>query len=161
MTSKPAKRRTAAKKSASTSIRKLARKSTTKKPVTAITGVEQVPADKRDSELAEAWTRTITDPSLRYVHGVEAQKWLAKSNWPWRINVWVMELVRDEELQAELRKRIATAVRAVRGVTNVAEEDREVWVISGAPSGEALVRSVAEVVDELAERALAVIAQMR
>jgi hypothetical protein len=135
--------------------------STKKKPASTITGVEQVPDDKRDSELAEEWMRTIADPSLRYVHGVGASRWAAKSKWPWRIHVWVMEAVRDDELQVELRERIAAAIRAVRGATDVAEEDREVWAIAGAPSGEALVRAVAEVVDDLAPRTLAYVQRIR
>lgn len=140
---------------------KPAKRAPNKNPASAITGIAQVPDARRDEELAEEWTRTIRDPRRRYVHGVGAQKWRAKSKWPWRVHVWVMELVRDDELEAELRTRIGAAIRAVRGVTRVAEEDREVWVIAGTPSGEALVRAVAEVVDALALRTLAVIAQTR
>ncbi len=46
----------------------------------------------------------------------------------WRVEVWAAELVREE----------------------VAEEDRKVWCVYGEPTGEALVRAAAEVVDSLA-----------
>jgi hypothetical protein len=115
-------------------------------------GVREVPDDKRDEELAEAWTRDIADPHLRYAHGVEASKHGAEVAWPWRLTVWVMEYVRDDQLQVELRHGIVTALRKVPGVTGVAAEDREVWVVAGSPSGAALVSAVAEVVDRFADR---------
>jgi hypothetical protein len=40
----------------------------------------------------------------------------------------------------------------------VAEEDREVWHVTGEPSEEALARAAAAVVDELADRARAYVA---
>jgi hypothetical protein len=112
----------------------------------------RVPDDERDEELAEAWTRDIADPHVRYVHGVEASKHGAEVAWPWRLTVWVMEYVRDDQLQVELRQAIGTALRKAPGVTGVAEEDREVWVVAGSPSGAALVSAVAEVVDRFADR---------
>lgn len=115
-------------------------------------GVLEVPDDERDEELAEAWTRDIADPKLRHVHGVEASKHGTEVAWPWRLTVWVMEYVRDDQLQVELRNGIAAALRTVPGVTDVAGEDREVWVIAGSPSGAALVSAVAEVVDRFADR---------
>ena len=127
----------------------------------AITGVEPVPDRKRDSELAEAWIRTIVDPDRRYIHGVGASNWSATSKWTCLVAVWALEIVRDDVVEAEFRRRIPAAIRRVRGVTDVAEEDRGVWAIAGAPSGTALVRAVGEVVDDLAPRALAVVQQTR
>ena len=49
---------------------------------------------------------------------------------------------------------MAAALQAVPGTT-VVEEDREIWHVAGAPSGEALVRAAAVVVDGLAGRAKA------
>src|SRR5258708_1670541 len=48
---------------------------------------------------------------------------------------------------------MAAALRAVDGVERVWEDDREVWGVSGTPSGEALVRAAAHVIDHLAARA--------
>jgi hypothetical protein len=43
------------------------------------------------------------------------------------------------------------------GVETADEMDREVWFVTGTPSGEALVRAVAEVLDDLAEQTWAYI----
>ena len=59
-------------------------------------------------------------------------------------------LQREDPLESELRQQMATALRAVPGVDVVAEEDRELWYVTGAPSGEALIRAAAQVVDHLA-----------
>jgi len=40
----------------------------------------------------------------------------------------------------------------VPGVTGVAEKDNETWRVTGRPSGEALVRAAAGVLDDLAGR---------
>jgi hypothetical protein len=57
--------------------------------------------------------------------------------------------VREEPLEREMREAIDAALRGVPGVKDVAEEDREVWVVAGDPSGEALVRAAAEAIDAL------------
>jgi hypothetical protein len=41
---------------------------------------------------------------------------------------------------------------SVPGVTEVLEEDREIWVVRGTPSGPSLAVAAAEVVDVLADR---------
>jgi hypothetical protein len=64
-----------------------------------------------------------------------------------------MEFVREEPLESELRRRIAAALRSVEGVETAEEMDREVWFVTGTPSGEAMVRAVAAVVDDLADLA--------
>jgi hypothetical protein len=66
--------------------------------------------------------------------------------------------LRGDPLEAELRQRIDSALRGVDGVGDVAEEDREVWYVTGTPSGKDLVRAAAQVVDDLAGRARALIA---
>jgi hypothetical protein len=50
---------------------------------------------------------------------------------------------------------MATALEAVPGVQSVDEEDREAWLVTGAPSGKALVEAAAAVVDDIAPRARA------
>lgn len=70
----------------------------------------------------------------------------------WNVTVTVMEFVREEPLEGVLRRRIAAALRSVEGVETADEMDTEVWFVTGTPSGEALVRAVAEVLDDLAEQ---------
>ncbi len=67
----------------------------------------------------------------------------------------VAEFLREDPLEAEMRSAVAAALRSVAGVTEVAEQDREVWVLSGTPDGEAITHTVGEVVDTLASRARA------
>ena len=70
----------------------------------------------------------------------------------WQVAVAVMEFVREDPLESELRRRIPVALRSVEGVETAEEYDRELWFVTGTPSGEALVRAVAEVVDDLADQ---------
>jgi hypothetical protein len=102
-----------------------------------------------DASIDEEWGREIAEPRMRDIHGVSATK-VGRQKWPWSVTVAIMEFVRDTPLEATLRKRIITALRAVPGVTEAAEDDRERWVVRGNPSGKALVEAVAVVVDELA-----------
>ena len=78
---------------------------------------------------------------------MSASKWRSGG---WHIGVDVMEFIRDVPLEGQLRTRILAALRAVPGVEEAAEEDREVWMVRGNPSGAALVDAVATVVDDLA-----------
>ena len=107
--------------------------------------VRRVPDEEVDGE--EGWERLIDDD----VRGVEAIK-VSDGEWPWQVILAVAEFVREDPLETELRERMAAALRAVPGVTDVAEEDREVWIVNGHPSGEALVSAAAGVVDDLAHR---------
>ncbi len=59
----------------------------------------------------------------------------------WVIEVGAMELLRGEA-EGNVREAIAAALRAVPGVEDVHEEDRERWVVSGNPSGEEMTRTV-------------------
>jgi hypothetical protein len=65
--------------------------------------------------------------------------------------------LRGDPLEAELRQRLGSALRGVDGVDDVAEEDREVWYVTGTPSGKDLVRVAAQVADDLAGRARALV----
>jgi hypothetical protein len=108
-----------------------------------IGGVRRVQVEDAD----EAWERDIEvdDGEVRWV---EADR--GHPGGGWNVTVAVMELVREEPLEGVLRRRIAAALRSVEGVETVGEMDTEVWFVTGAPSGEALVRAVAEVLDDLA-----------
>ena len=103
--------------------------------------VLQVAVDGTD----EAWERVTGEPDVR---GVEAGRIDFADGW--NVTVAVMEFVREDPLESELRRRIAAALRSVGGVETAGEMDREVWFVTGTPSGDALVRAAAEVVDDLA-----------
>ena len=103
--------------------------------------VRRVVAD----EVDEAWERVTGEP---YVRGVEAGRIDFAGGW----NVAVMEFVREDPLESELRRRITAALRSVGGVETAGEMDREVWFVTGTPSGDALVRAAAEAVDDLADQ---------
>jgi hypothetical protein len=115
--------------------------------------IRQVPEDQ--AEAQEAWERLTDDPDIR---GIEAVRIEGPAGWYWNITVWVAEFLRGDSLEAELRQRLDSALRGVDGVDDVAEEDREVWYVTGTPSGKDLVRAAAQVVDDLAGRARALIA---
>ena len=111
--------------------------------------VEQV--QPADSEIQEEWLRRTDDPDIR---AVSASRWDAIGGW--QVHVSVMEFVRSEHpVEAELRERITTTLRAVSGVSSSREQDNETWFVTGAPSGRALVEAAMQVVDEFAERILA------
>jgi hypothetical protein len=109
-----------------------------------IDDVRQVLVDSAD----EGWERVTDDWDAR---GVEAARFDLTGGW--NVTVAVMEFVREEPLEGELRRRIAVALRSVEGVESAEEMDREVWFVTGTPSGEALVRAAAGVVDGLAVQA--------
>ena len=114
----------------------------------------QHPAAELDEGCAESWERLTDDADI---HGVDAQK-ITHGKFPyWSIGVAVAEFVRADPLESELRQRMAAALGAVDGVERVWEEDREVWGVTGAASGEALLRAAAGVVDHLAAAARACI----
>lgn len=100
-----------------------------------------------DASMGEEWSRRTREPHLRSVSASRH-----RDGQRWWVGVGVMEFVRTEPLESELRRRIAEALAGVGGVTGVEEEDREVWAATGAPAGRALVEAVAQVVDDLADR---------
>jgi len=105
--------------------------------------------EPEDGELSEEWLRETSEPDLR---GINVTRWADGVDWPWQIGVYVAEFVREEPLESELRRRLGEALRAVAGVEDVAEQDREVWIVRGEASGAALTAAAAGVVDEMADR---------
>ena len=105
-----------------------------------------------ERSVNESWERSVDDRDLR---GVSAVRITLGEQPYWSVVVAVAEFLREDPLESELRQQMAAALRAVPGVDVVAEEDRELWYVSGAPSGEALIRAAAQVVDHLADRARA------
>jgi hypothetical protein len=116
-------------------------------------GIRHIPATELDEECPEGWERLTAEPDLR---GIDASLITVGGDQPyWSVGVAVAEFLRDGPLEADLRRQLAAALRAVEGAESVWEDDREAWGVSGIPSGEALVRAAAEVVDRLAPRARA------
>lgn len=112
--------------------------------------VRQVPVE--DGEV-ECWERVTDDKALRV--GVQLIHLLAGLNAAvevrgWNVTVPVMEFIRKEPLQGELRPRITAALCSVEGVETAEEMDTEVWWVTGNPAGPALVRAVAGVLDDFA-----------
>ena len=99
--------------------------------------------EPRDEEIAEEWIRNTDDE----VRCVGAHRFRDGGDWPWRVVLEAAQLVREDPLERELRGAVRAALEAVKGVTRVEEEDREVWAIAGCPDGEALVRAAAAAVD--------------
>jgi hypothetical protein len=116
--------------------------------------VRQLLAAELGEGCEEAWGRLTDDPD---VQSVDASKVTLGEQPYWSVGVAVAEFLREDPLESELRQQMTTALRSVDGVESVWEDDREVWGVSGIPSGEALVRAAADVVDQLAARARAYI----
>lgn len=108
--------------------------------------IVQLPDDEVDG--AEGWIRETDDPDVRNVEATRTEL-------EWQVTVWVAEFLREEPLEGELRRGINIALSTVPGVLEVVQEDREVWAVTGQPSGRELVAAAARVVDALAARARA------
>jgi Bacterial regulatory proteins, gntR family len=105
--------------------------------------VERIPAASGQDGVREAWSRLTGEPSIRNV-----EAWLHAGD-GWVITVWAQEFYRQDPLGEELRARLARALESVDRVTSVTEHDNESWRVSGTPSGEALTRAAANVVDDM------------
>lgn len=110
--------------------------------------VEPIPADELDG--TEGWRRRTPEPDIR---GVEAIRGSERSSPDWLVSVSMMEFVRGDPFEREVRTAMAEALRGVAGVRNVFEEDRETWRVQGRPSGKVLVEAATGVVERFADRA--------
>ena len=99
----------------------------------------------QDPEIQEEWLRETDEPDVRAVSVCRVDEIGG-----WQVRVWVMEYVREDPLESELRERITTVLGNVTGVSSAGEQDRETWFVTGAPSGKALIEAAARVVDDLA-----------
>jgi hypothetical protein len=111
-----------------------------------------------DGEIREEWVRLTSEPDSGGVGAHRLGEELRP--WEWYVTIWAMEFVRAELLESELRRSVDRALRAVPGVQDVREEDREVWVVAGSPTGDALTQAAAELVDEYLDRIRAHIATL-
>lgn len=108
--------------------------------------IRQLPRDELDEELDEEWIRETDEPGVR---NVGANKF---PDYGWQVSIWAAEFVREDPLESTMRERLAARLVTVPGVTNVWEEDREIWHVDGSPNGEDLTRAAAEVIDDLADQ---------
>lgn len=100
-----------------------------------------------DDEIDEEWRRETDEPDVRGVSACQGD-WIDG----WQVGIHAQEFFRQDPLGLELRQRVQGALQAVGGVTGVEEHDNESWSVVGNPSGEALMRAAASVVDDLADR---------
>jgi hypothetical protein len=99
-----------------------------------------------DHEVEQEWARETGDE----LRDMTASKW---HDGAWQLWIGLADHLREEPLESEMRLAVENALRAVPGVTNVTEGDREIWDVNGSPSPEALIEAAGAVVDALAERA--------
>lgn len=109
--------------------------------------VRQVALPAEDDSCDEAWERLTDEP---FVRGVNSGRWADDGTW--QVTIWAQEFFRSDPLGIELRERLVSALESVEGATRVTEHDNESWDVYGTPSGEALTRAAARVVDDLADR---------
>ena len=101
----------------------------------------------RGAAVSESWERMPDGET--HIRGVWVGHWVEGF---WQVVIGAQEYFRQDPLGLELRQRLQTALSAVPGVTYAGEQDNETWEVSGSPSGEALCRAAANVLDELADR---------
>jgi hypothetical protein len=108
--------------------------------------------EPEDDEITEEWIRETDEPEIRAVsaHHVDSNE--DGDGDSWYVSIWAQEFFRRDPLGLELRQRIQAALLAVAGVTDAGEHDNETWHVEGTPSGEALTRAAASVVDDMADR---------
>lgn len=99
-----------------------------------------------DDEVLEEWERVTAEPD---VLGINAAR-LKRAKWNWQIFINAAEFVRRDPLASRMDADITAALKQVKGVTAVAREDTEVWVVQADASGEDLVRACAKALDKLA-----------
>jgi hypothetical protein len=110
---------------------------------------EEVRHTPPGEEISECWERISGgEAHLRSV-GVYTEESLGGY---WQVGLSAGEYFRDDALGQELDQRLVSALLAVPGVTSASRANWESWDVTGTPSGEALCRAAAHVVDDLADR---------
>src|SRR5688572_22832872 len=110
--------------------------------------IEVEKIEPADEEVLEEWSRVTDEPELQGVGAVR----MSDGEWPWQVQVSVMEFVRNEPLESELAAAVSAALGAVPGVREAVHEDRETWIIKGDADGPSLVRAAATAVDRFTDR---------
>jgi hypothetical protein len=114
-----------------------------------MTDVRRVQSDELDEHCAESWERVTDDPDI---YGVDASMITFGEQTYWSVGLAIAEFLRADPAETDFRQQMSAALVAVDGVQRVWEEDREVWGVTGTPSGQALVRAAAAIVDHYAEQ---------
>jgi hypothetical protein len=94
------------------------------------------------SETAESWVVGLGD-DLRLVEAYRHKPGSFPEEWPWGVVLGIAEFARTDELERGLFGDVSAAIAAVPGVTEVVQEDREVWLVAGTPEGRDLVIAAA------------------
>jgi hypothetical protein len=115
--------------------------------------IRQVQPD--DDEIQEEWLRETDEPDIGTVSAARVDEIGG-----WLVAIWTMEMVRSDPLEVEIRQRVTSALRGVRGVTSADEHDNEQWFVTGNTSGPALLEAAAQVVDDLADQIRAYISRI-
>jgi hypothetical protein len=115
--------------------------------------IRQVQPD--DDEVQEEWLRETDEPDIGTVSAARVDEIGG-----WLVAIWTMEMVRSDPLEVEIRQRVTSALRGVRGVTSADEHDNEQWFVTGNTSGPALLEAAAQVVDDLADQIRAYISRI-
>lgn len=110
-------------------------------------GIQHTPPDHLRGD--ERWHRPTDDPGIGEVEVIRS---MANGPWQWTVVVSVMELIREDPLETDIRQAMIAELRAVPGVVRASEDDREVWIVDGSPSGEMLTQAAANVIDRFAQR---------
>jgi hypothetical protein len=84
---------------------------------------------------------------MALTYGSDDRSWLRG-----QVAIWAQEFFRSDPLGIELRERVVNALQSVEGAISVTKHDNESWDVYGTPSGEALTRAGANVVDDMADR---------
>ena len=112
--------------------------------------------EPEDDAIQEEWLRETDEPDIGTVSAARVDEIGG-----WLVAIWTMEAVRSgDPLESELRRRVTTALRSVRGVTSAGEHDNEHWFVTGNTSGTALLQAAAQVVDDLADQIRAYISRL-
>lgn len=93
---------------------------------------------------SKSWVRFADDEDVRRV----IVSFQPDSDWPWEIYLPIAEFVRENPLETVFRARVDGAIR-VQGISEVAEEDRELWLARGAADGAVIARSVGDALDAI------------
>lgn len=114
-----------------------------------VSGIIVEPSAASDDDVVESWSHPGDDGD---VLGVEAVRLRGPGEWPWQVQVCVAEFLWQQPLDVELVISVDRVIRSIAGVADVQHEQRDVWVVRGAPSGEELVQGVAAAMERFAAR---------
>jgi hypothetical protein len=101
-----------------------------------------------DEEVLEEWQRSTAEPAIRNVYATK----VSQTGWSWQVSFGILEFVREDPLRGELLMAITDELTGLDGVDQVAQDDTEVFVVRGSPTGEDLVRAAGRAVDALSGR---------